>query len=144
VLEQFGEELPGTTVRRSWRPARSGQTRLWPCEPSLELAAVAGSTAQVAIGEDVGAVHAPVCAAPARFEPADNRRARHAEQYGSLAGRQHLVWFEYSFCGFVPTSARISSISCAAAADEAGTSQALVPVASQEERRDESASGPPE
>jgi hypothetical protein len=89
-------------------------------------------------------VHAPVCAAPARFEPADNRRARHAEQYGSLAGRQHLVWFEYSFCGFVPTSARISSISCAAAADEAGTSQALVPVASQEERRDESASGPPE
>jgi hypothetical protein len=68
---------------------------------ALALSAVAGSTAQVAIGEDVGAVHAPVCAAPverdtARFEPADNRRARHAEQYGSLAGRKHLVWLQHS------------------------------------------------
>lgn len=53
------------------------------------------------VGEDVGSTDTPVGAAPverdaAGFGPGDQGRSGHAEQHGSLAGREVLVSFQRS------------------------------------------------
>lgn len=74
-------------------------------------------------GEDVGPGSAPVCVSPlerdaAGFDPGDQGRTGDAEQHGCLAGCQHLVvgWCRDDV--LFDTSARIMSISSAAAAED--------------------------